>query len=543
MGLENQGRLAHRPRKRPLSPTEPFGKALGDFIESVADRKRKLTQERIDTVRPDGSVVIRGTLLPVTGQGVPLLAGETVAVAWRDGKMDVVMRNMGRRGAGGATFVPTAAAVAEEFVPSIATDAIFFRDHQNFVPVDYAQAREAAGMNTNRPLLTWGIGSTSFVVMRGTNDDGDLIFGVCRISRPKVDQPFPKVEKVTLTLLRAYNLTTIGHTFGTATAAHSFGAGATIMLPVGYVGSVSTTTNMPAGGVLSIENRVSSPAIAPNGDFIICVDSEVRAISTSFVTDVELHTGTKIVNVTRFTVLENKMTTALTASFLTPLGNVAFTCNTGESPDRSGEVLALLSLNGSKATEAATVGNFVMQGPAFILGLPRPALQLVVVGQLAQTLGALAGGDIAEAETARLQGSRTAVVWAPTGSVTGPRRLLIADLIKRKVSALVGNPNLLFGTAPPAPQPFTNGFPASRALFLGRDGLVYSPRDLVSPFTRQFYWEGHQDSGAFMINLATPKRRSDLAPFAKMAAPKSQEQADGITNGGGDLQVFQPAAS
>lgn len=540
MGLQGQGWHPHRPRERPLSPTEPFGKALGDFIEKVADDKRKLTRERVDTVRPDGSVIIRGTILPVTGQ-VPLVAGETVAVAWRDGKMDVVMLNMGRRGVGGATFVDRVVAVAEEFVPSTTTTAVFFRDQQNFVPVDYAQAAEGAGMNTNQPLLTWGIGSTSLVIMRGTNSSNDLILAVCLISRPKADQPFPKVDKVILRLIAAYNLTTLGHTFGTATAVHSFGSGGMITLPIGYVGDVSTAT-LPAGGILRLTNRVSSPAVAPNGDLIVCVDTETRGQSTSFATDLEMHSGTKIVNVTKNEVIENRMTTTLTASFLTPLGSINFSSNTGTGPDRSGEILALLSLRETKPENVGLVSNFVMQAPAFILGLPRPALQLVIVGQFAQVVGTLAGGNVADAETARVQGSRTTLVWAPTGIVTGPRRLLIADLLKRKVSTLLGDPNLLFGTATPAPQPFTNGFPASRALFLGRDGLVYSPRDLTRPYTRQFYWEGHQDSGAFLINLATPKRRADLAAVAKLAAPKSSEQAAGIENGGGDLQVFQAAS-
>lgn len=176
MGVQDQGRPAHRARERALSPEPPFGKALGDFVENLTDKKRKLTQERVDSVLATGQVVIRGNILPVTGR-VPIIAGETVVVAWKDGKMELVMLNQGRRG-GAAALTPVGGQIVEMLVmaPLDATSAntqdIWFRNSEQVTLLKSNQrtCREqltdagfviGAGSYT---LFGWGMDHRRFVV-------------------------------------------------------------------------------------------------------------------------------------------------------------------------------------------------------------------------------------------------------------------------------------------------------------------------------------------------------------------------------------------
>lgn len=516
-------------------PTPSIDLALVNYVDNRAEHNRKLTLERVDSVMPDGSVMVRGARLPVAGR-VALQAGVMVPVAWRDGRMDVVLYGTGRRTGVASSEVPEVAlAVAEELF----SEPAMFRDQHNFVEVDIAAAKAAAGITTD-VTLRWGIGDPSFVVMRGSNGDLDLILAVCRINRPQREQAFQLVKGVKLVLVRAYNLSTLGHSFGTSTVHHTFASGATITLPVSYVGSAFSTDQMPAGGSFEVANLIPAAAVAPNGDLLVIVRVEVNASSTSFATDLRMEAGSKIVNVTKNKVVANRLASTLQAAFLVPLGNVQYSTDAGVGLAESGNILAMLSLKEANPTKDGDANNYAMESPAYILGLPRPAISLRIEGQYAQKVQTLAGGDVAVAETARVQGSRTALVWGivKASALTGIR---IADLPHAKVSVLAGDPDMMFSSSFPAPLPFTADSPASRALFLGRDDLVYSPRDLTAPFTRQFYWAGHSSGGAFTINLGRKNARSDLQQVAKRTAPKNDTQRSAILNGGGDLQVFQPA--
>lgn len=514
-----------------------IGEALTAYVDSRADYNRKLTLERVDAVLPDGAVMVRGARLPVAGL-VALQPGMQVPVAWRDGRMEVVLQGTGRRTGVSASDVPAVAlAVAEELV----SEPPLFRDQRNFVSVDLAAAKAAAGITSEGVELKWGLGEPSYVVMRGLNDADELIYAVCRINRPQRERAFPTVKSVKLVLVRAYNLTTIGHSFGTAEASHSFSTGASITLPITYTGQAQTTDEMPAAGLLRLRIFVASAAVAPNGDLLVVVTLEVDAISPSFANDARLHAGSKVINVTKNAVVVNRMASTLTGSFVVPVGAISVTTDTGADPADSGAILALLSVKEANPTKLGTVNNYAVHTPAFVEGLPRPAGALRIGGEFAQRLETLAGGDVAVAETALVQGSRTMLVWA-VQSGSQLRRLRIADLAKHRVSALAGDPNLMFGTRPPVAQPLT-GFPASRALFLGRDDLIYSPGDLTSPFTRQFYWAGHAASGVFSIDLGRRVGRSDLQEVARRAAPGTAVERQAVLDGGGDLQVFQPSGS
>jgi hypothetical protein len=155
------------------TPLPPFTVGAANYIEALADRKRKQTLEVIQAVRSDGWVRVVNTWVPVTGK-VQLRAGQTVAVMWRDGIPQVAMMNQARRGGGDVTQAIAGAVVEELFIAgAVGAREVWFRNDQQVTNLSLRRRLDAEPV-----YVKWGTRADSFVVATAAHH-----YYICTLSR------------------------------------------------------------------------------------------------------------------------------------------------------------------------------------------------------------------------------------------------------------------------------------------------------------------------------------------------------------------------
>ena len=559
-----------------MSPTQPFGKALTDFVETLTDKKRKLTQEKVDSVLEDGRVVIRGNILPVTGR-VPIIAGETVVVAWRDNKMELVMLNQGRRSGGAASDVQQVTGIVEELFLSGDDLQVWFRNADQFKPLVFVDDQ---GNGANAPIALnfqggapfWGLGDADFFVFSGTLVGGNRAVAVYRLNRPTKNEPFPAGHRVTAQLVNVYNLTTNATTFGTmsitgtdvgvtqtGTASGDLRYAAVYSLPSG-----AGPTDPPF--LIRIESLVDAAYVAPNGELLVVIRVRAQTIETAQ-TNPTFEMGMLLVNVDRALVMANHVAGAMTATVYlstssipvcTAIGTADVATSVGVSAAEAGTI-TVLSLTGADAAnpsspnQPGTFNNYLLRAPATVFnggtvittppsvifcGALPAASTLSVFGELADGNDAFAtfpgNRGQTEAQIVRYQGSRTLIIFAAYGeggTPTGPPT--VRDLRARVSTPITGSAELIFRDGPPVPN-------AARPLIqMLQASLIYSPFDNRAPFNHQFFVAGHNSAtGVVDINLAALRKLTALAEQAKLKAATSATQVSLVTSGGQSRQAL-----
>lgn len=197
------------------------------YAVGLANRRRKVTLERVDAVTQDGRVIVRGRALPITGR-VPILPGEQVAVAWQDGEPVVVLMNEGRRSGNPPALAPPAGAVVEELflAPQAAggQDDVYFRNATQTTlltggsPPRTCRAQIAAAGFTitagSYSLRGWGLDHRRFVVQFTNLSPLHPMLAVFRMAG---DEETPITTKASAKLERTYDVGASGLALGTVT--------------------------------------------------------------------------------------------------------------------------------------------------------------------------------------------------------------------------------------------------------------------------------------------------------------------------------------
>ncbi len=127
--------------------------------------------ETADGVAEDGRPVVRGAALPRTGR-VPVQAGEPVAVAWRDGRPEVVMMNEGNRTGASAILAEVGASAVEELF--IATDPstgqldVWYRNFDQITPLRLGSQLGGGIAASAISTVKWGPLGDRFIVQTMT---------------------------------------------------------------------------------------------------------------------------------------------------------------------------------------------------------------------------------------------------------------------------------------------------------------------------------------------------------------------------------------
>jgi hypothetical protein len=252
-------------------PLPPFTVGAANYIEALADRKRKQTLEVIQAVRSDGWVRVVNTWVPVTGK-VQLRARQTVAVMWRDGIPQVAMMNQGRRGGGDIPPTEVGAPLVEELIRApeskgATTHDLWFRNGTILSRLRVAAALAASPSDVRN---AWGLDRTHFLV-RHFVPILQPRYSVFRLNDGGTARNPTKVITTapTASLVQTYNPRTSTIVLGTFTTIYA--GGGSIFAPSVVLGPLLTTGYSSGDGGVRFTGIMDDQVVDDRGHLLLSV--------------------------------------------------------------------------------------------------------------------------------------------------------------------------------------------------------------------------------------------------------------------------------
>ena len=541
-----------------------------------------ITNEVIDFVYSDGSYGVSGMHLTTTGISQPLTVGQIVQVGWRGGVAQAILSHNALRSKYTPLGVQAGAPLVEELFSDGTT--IWFRNGDQFTPL-LPNKTGAAGKVpitaadlglSSLGLVHWGKGDASLLCVEGLKGT-DIVWVVCRLNRPKPNEPFPRAFKVRITPQRAYNLTTDPATFGTFSIAVNPG-GHISSAPLKYINPQLIVSGAP-DSVVDMTGDAPRPiyqGVAPNGDLLVTINVFGTAFGAG-VAQVAFVLGSLLINVTKSIVLANHLALTLSTQVFdsqtpaaspvcTVLGTAEIDASLGGSVPTSGDV-TVLSLTGIKPADVGTFNNYALIGPARFQGgdtlfNPSPGsifcyparadIRIRIVGEFAELLNiTFAGSNLGPSvsQTPLIQGSRTMLLIG-TFSENGQSlaNLKIAWLPRNEISIIQNAPSFQSFDADGSFAPF---FPQqwiqARAYYVTQASQVYSPRETL-PYSitqhpplikRPTFISSSLNRGSGVIVMDFKDPKSTLNGLGVIAPAKTPAQQTVVTTVPmSDLQVI-----
>ena len=221
--------------------------------------------EVIQAVRADGWVRVRETWIPVTGK-VPLRAGQSIAVMWRDGTPQVAMMNQARRSGGDALLTVPALGLVEELFIATRPDGVrdvYFRNYDATTALQLDRFVETSAFST----LRWGTLNDRFFVQYGIGK-----YRIFRFDR-NADEPFAAGQDPSgaVSLERSDDLATNSMTVATLSAVNQSPATVTL---------TPASPSFPGSASLSAALNQVDTLLDPDGNLIVAYDLRITLPAT-----------------------------------------------------------------------------------------------------------------------------------------------------------------------------------------------------------------------------------------------------------------------
>ncbi len=554
------------------NPPRRLGRMVASLQSDVWAKLRSksayngITNEVVTSVFSSGLYGVVGRYLPTSGTSKPLHPGDVVQVGWLRGEPVVILDHTAKR-AKGVSVEEEGASVVEELF--LSGGRIYLRNGDQFAdiaPIPSAQ------FDLNIDQVSWGVGSPDYFAVVGRRSGGSSggLIAVYRLNRPEADQPFPEGFTIEAEQVALYDLDLDAQAFGTldvsvpggsATAPLKMRSSATVIRNV--VTDVPNPAFPPPPEFFSITvtatiaSRATYAAVGANGDLLVgvtisatfsAVDFDGLVIQTGNVSG-SFHLGSMLVNLTRGTVVENRVRAALTSGLpfkeaLLPnachamVGTIGWsaTPNVGPTGD-PGDIAAVLSLS-SNAAGFPTLNNAAMQvlnGVQLAAAVhqacwsPRENTLLKVIGEFPQTVVSIPNASFFF-NIPIFQGSRTHVLWnSPLNSL-----VFLRDL-RTQAEGQVGT----------AVSPALQAAPTKRTLYCVRSGLVFSPGNFAAPvppdppegqYNDRFFVDG-ASGDEINVDQTALSPIEDLAVQGSVKNAEEPLEIDIVLNGSGvDVQ-------